>query len=69
MMICAFLQAVLVVKPDLPLEDVLKSVISRLSEDSLTFCALHILRCIPQVQGSRWRNDYNCSFPNSQPSG
>lgn len=59
----AFLQAVLVVKPDLPLEDVLTSVISRLSEDSLTFYALHLLRCIPQVQCSRLENDCICSLP------
>ena len=42
-------QAVLSVTPDLPLEDVLKGVVSRMSEDCLTSLALPILHCLPQL--------------------
>ena len=43
------LQAVLFVTPALPLEDVIKGVVSRMSESCLPALALPILYCLPQV--------------------
>ena len=44
------MQAVLSVIPDLPLEDVLKGVIGRISKDCLMNLTLDILHCLPTVQ-------------------